>query len=414
MRRLDCSVLLAVLLVAVGRADAVSIGEPGSDISIAGYGTVGALYHDQQGIEYRRDGWQERGAQAGEIDFTTDSRFGLQLNAKLSPAWEAVIQQETAFYRDGKLKPELNLGLLKFSPNDDFALRVGRLSADIYMTADTRGVGYSSMMIRPPLEVFGIIFAQRFDGADAVYGMDLGDDQRLEGKVYGGWLRGKPVSDDRSHFNLDGSSALGGHLQYSHAGLDVRVGAARVQFAHESPAAPLQGALRQIGTPEALRSAEALSYKDRSVDFYTFGILYSIDSLQSQLLYSHSRTSQPGIDVPDVAMLSIGNRFGSVTPYVGYSAAWNDRANLQTGLPDAASPQVAQLNAVLDIATDSARDRQYSIAAGVRYDFMPRLALKGQIDRVHFADSSVLLNMEPGPLKDRSFWVYSMALDFMF
>jgi len=416
MKRFCYSVLLIVLLFAVDceSAQAESVDALQSNVSVAGYGTVGAIYHDQNGIEYRRDGWQRHGAEAGELDFTTDSRFGLQVNAKLGAMWEAVVQQEAAYYRDGEVRPEINLGLLKFSPNDDFTLRVGRLSGDVYMTADTRGVGYSSMMIRPPIEVFGIISAQRFDGADIVLAADLGEDQRIEGKIFGGSLRGKLVGDDLSSFNLDGSSVLGGHLQYSHSGFDVRVGAARVKFAHESPADPLLDALRQLGTEEALLSADALSYKDRTFEFYTLGVLYSVESLQSQLLYSHSRTSEPGIDVPDVAMFSVGNRCGAFTPYVGYSAAWNDHPQLRTGVSDATNPQVAQLNAVVKMADDVARDRQYSFALGVRYDFMPRVALKAQVDRVHFVDSAVLLNTAEEPLRNRRFWVYSMALDFIF
>ena len=415
MKRFCYPVLLTVLLFAVDceSAHAETTADLKSNLSVAGYGTVGAIYHDQQGIEYRRDGWQRHGAEAGELDFTTDSRFGLQVNAKLTSSLEVVVQQEAAYYRDGEVRPEINLGLLKFSPNDDFTLRLGRLSADIYMTADTRGVGYSSMMIRPPIEVFGIISAQRFDGADVVLRTELGEDQRIEAKMFAGALRGKLVGDDLSSFNLDGSRVIGGHFQYSHSGFDVRVGAARVKFAHESPAAPLQGALRQIGTVEALQSADALSYKDRTFEFYTLGVLYSVETLQSQLLYSHSRTSDPGIDVPDVAMFSVGNRYGVFTPYVGYSAAWNDHPQLGTGLSDAAGPQVAQLNAAMRLAADIARVRQYSFAVGVRYDFMPRLALKSQVDRVNVVDSAVLLD-KAEPLRNRSFWVYSLALDFIF
>jgi hypothetical protein len=416
MKRFCYSVLGTVLLLAVDceSARAESVSDLKSNLSIAGYGTVGAIYHDQPGIEYRRDGWQRHGAEAGELDFTTDSRFGLQVNAKLSSSLEVVVQQEAAYYRDGEVRPEINLGLLKFSPNDDFTLRAGRLSADIYMTADTRGVGYSSMMIRPPIEVFGIISAQRFDGADVVLATDLGEDQRIEAKVFSGVLRGKLVGDDLSSFNLDDSRVIGGHVQYSHSGFDVRVGAARVKFSHESPAAPLQAALRQLGTTQALQSADALSYKDRTYEFYTLGVLYSVETLQSQLLYSHSRTSEPGVDVPDVAMFSIGNRYGAFTPYVGYSAAWNDHPQLGTGLSDEVSSQVAQLNAAMRMATDIARDRQYSVAMGVRYDFMPRLALKSQVDRVHVVDSAVLLSTSAEPFHNGSFWVYSVALDFIF
>jgi Gram-negative porin len=416
MRRIDYSVLLTLLLIAVDceSAAADSVDELGSNVSVAGYGTIGGLYHDQKGIEYRRDERQGRGAEAGELDFATDSRLGLQLNVKLGSTLEAVLQEEAAFYTEGNIRPQINLGLLKFSPNDNLTLRAGRLGADIYMTADTRGVGYSWMMIRPPIEVFGIISAQRFDGGDLVLAMDLGDDQRVEAKLFAGSLRGKLVGDDLSSFNLDGSHVVGGHLQYSHGGLDIRLGAARVRFAHESPAAPLQDALRHLGTIEAANAADALSYENRAFEFYTLGVLYSAESLQSQLLYSHSRTSAPGIDVPDVAMFSIGNRFGSLTPYAGYSAAWNDRPRLQTGIPSSASPQVAQLNAAVELATEMVRDRQSSIAAGLRYDLMPRIALKGQIDRVHVTDSAVLLLTTTEPLRDRSFWVYSMAVDFIF
>ena len=380
---------------------------------VAGYGTLGALYHNQEGIEYRRDLSQGAGAKARTVDFATDSRLGLQLNANVGPRWDVLIQSEIGVTAAGDWRPVFNWALLRYAPSDWMALRIGRLSIDSYVAADSRGVGYSAVMVRPAIEVFGLLPAERFNGADAVLVRQLGSGS-LEAKFYGGALRGQTSDGVRPIFDLDGSRIWGGHLQYEYRQWEVRLGASSVRFAHEPFDTSLTSALRDLGTPGAVRLVAATSYRHRRIDFYTASAVLNQNAVQVQLLLSHSHTREPGVQLADVGLFSIAYRWDRWQPYIGYSAAWSDRTLRTTGLSDETSPQVAAINAGSGSLQRHSWDNQQSLAIGVRYDPMNAIALKLQVDQVHFRDSAVLVDHHAAPLQDRTFQVVSAAMDFVF
>src|SRR5689334_9721778 len=84
---------IALACATCGDALAADAGE--RRLTLGGFGTIGALYHDDEGLEYRRSLAQPSGAEAGEVDFTTDAVAGLQLNAAWSRQLEAVMQAVT-------------------------------------------------------------------------------------------------------------------------------------------------------------------------------------------------------------------------------------------------------------------------------------------------------------------------------
>jgi hypothetical protein len=57
---------------------------------------------------------------------------------------------------------------------------------------------------------------------------------------------------------------------------------------------------------------------------------------------------------------------------------------------------------------------QHTVALGVRYDFARDYALKFQIDRVHAAESILLIDSNGMPGRNVDMTLYSIALDFVF
>jgi hypothetical protein len=51
----------------------------------AGFGTAGIIYHDSEGLEYRRTIGQPDGVAAGELDPSIDTRLRLQLSMACTP-----------------------------------------------------------------------------------------------------------------------------------------------------------------------------------------------------------------------------------------------------------------------------------------------------------------------------------------
>ena len=60
--------------------------------SVSGFGTLGAVWHDEGDTQFRRSVDQRRGARANELDFSIDSTLGLQVHGALTPQWSVMAQ----------------------------------------------------------------------------------------------------------------------------------------------------------------------------------------------------------------------------------------------------------------------------------------------------------------------------------
>lgn len=397
---------LALCLSSPARADDLP------RFSVASFGTVGAVYHDQSSILYRRDLTQVDGAQAGSVDFGVDSRFGVQFNARFSNHWEAFLQVQSRHESDRDWTPQLTSAALHYRPTNWLALRAGRLNIDIYPGAESRDVGYAILPVRPPVEVFGVLLARSVDGGDLALSHHWGEGF-LEFRLQAGELLGEIRSGGVS-FDLGGSRMYSGNVSFSQNDWSVQTGASWHTMAHERPTEALQQALFAIATPSTIRIANALRSKDRTFNYYYLGASYSPGPLRMQTVLSRIATREPSFDEADAGMLIAGYRVGSFTPYIAFSAVWGERTLLGTGLPDALGPQIAQLNAAVEVTQRELWGNQQTAAAGVRWDLHTKFALKFQVDCVHVKDASIVTDMRPRGSGHQTFATASVALDFVF
>lgn len=393
-------------------ASAAHADEP--RFSVHGFGTLGATYHDASGVEYRRDPSQARGATAGEVSFDTASRLGLQLNVRLASAWEVMVQGESKLNPDNNWKPDINWAVLKYSPADWITLRAGRLNFDPYVGGDSRDIGYTWLTVRPPLEVYGAMDAQRYDGGDLLMRFPLGPGL-LEAKFYRGEMADtESVATRNFRVRLDGSDLVGGHLDYSTEIWSVRLGMSQTTVASpENTWAPIITLLNSYGTQQTRTIANMLDVDGRKISNGTLSATYRPGPFQAELIYAHAWTEAPALPLGERAALTLGYRFGHFTPYAAVSAVKTDRTMYRTGLPSSLNPRIAALNAGIELAQTTAWDNQRSWALGVRYDVLSRLALKAQVDVVDVSNPSVIMGTGI-PAEGRTFGVFGLSADFVF
>ncbi len=380
-------------------------------LSFGGFGTLGALYHDEDGIEYRRSVSQPSGAEAGKLDFDTDSLAGLQVNAAWNQQLELVVQGVTRLTPENDWQPELTRAFLRYDYAGMAELRAGRIGWEIYPRADSRDIGYSQLTIRPAVEVFGIGPTAYFDGAELALTHPVGDGLASL-KLYGGAASGKVVSADRSANNLDGTRIWGGHVQYLHGPWIVRVGAGHYRLDEVVSLDGLADGLRQTGQPQALALAAEFDRRGRDILFTVAGVSYSEGPLQVQLFAANvdgEAATSPNLRV---GLLTGGYRIDKFTPYALLAVVDNQDDVRGTGLPD--TPEFAALNAGALAVQAAAQYNQRSAAFGVRYDFAPKLALKLQLDRIWVRDSNLVFDRNPPPRDRFEMTVLGVALDFVF
>lgn len=381
-------------------------------ITFGGFGTLGAVYHDEDGLEYRRSANQPQGARAGEVDLAVDTLAGVQVNAAWNQSLEAVVQGVTRLSADNDWQPQLTRAFLRYSPNEAVELRGGRLGWEIYPRADSRDIGYSQLGIRPPLEVFGFLPTDRFDGADVSMQRPLGAGLASV-KLFGGVTAGKIVRGNGSVNDIEGSKVWGGRFEYALGPWILRLGSGVFELDDAPQLDALVAGLRQTGEPQALALADTFASKERRTLFLVAAAAYDEGPVQARVFVGRTE-SNDGVGTPKVTSGQVigGYDFGMLTPFASFSYidSYNDVRS--TGLPD--EPQYAALNAGAAAAQAITQNNQSSLALGLRYDFRPKLALKLQIDHVWMDGTTLVFEGNGSQTGKDEMTVFGVALDFIF
>lgn len=386
--------------------DAQQSGEP--HFSIGGFGTLGLAHNSTDGAEFIRDFLQPAGPR-DEWSPDVDSRFGLQLDARVTDTLDITLQGLTRYSADGDYTPELSLALLRYEPNPDLTFRAGRLGWDVYVLADSRDIGYSYVWVRPSVDYFGRLLLTRIDGGDAVLRRVFAGGL-LTAKIYGGFADQEVPVGDSPNLELSGSSIVGGNISFRKGDWLFRGDYARVELDQELPALPpLLAALRATGLPQAIELADDISLEDKYVNIFSAGMAWERGPWQANLMYNRLDSNSLIMADAHSAYLLLTCRYGKWSPYFAASGTITSQSDRTTGLP-LPNPLDAAVNGILTLT----HSVQNTFTAGVRYDVMPNVDVKLQVDQVHVYDHAAALWWRAQPGWDGDGTIFSMTLDFVF
>jgi hypothetical protein len=398
--------LLAAAPFEPARADALGDAR----FAVRGFGTLGVTTHDTDGIEFRRNAGQAHGAKSGELDFETDSILGVQFNARLAPTFDLVLQGVSRERADGDWAPQVTQGFVRWSPDDSFVARIGRVGYDIYLLAESRQVGYSYLTVRPSPEVYGQIANDQIDGADLAFTRRVGHGL-VRARVFGGGGTGAMAFADGSHSDATGK-IYGTTLDYIWRGWTGRVAFAQFGYEADESMPMLVGGLRATGFPEALAIANDLDkdvFKSKGV---LIGVAYDDGPVLAQLMYGYiSSDSLAGPEFDKFYGL-FGYRLHKWTPFISFASSRDREALRDAGLPPI--PVFAPLNGAVLAVQKSSRSTQHTTTLGVRFDFSSHFDFKFQVDRLAITDSSLVFDQRPVPGGPADLTVIAATVDFVF
>lgn len=402
----------AIALLASGAAQAQEAAD-GPAWTFGGYGSLGIVHADYDQADFASSVLKPDGVgYTRSFNLSNDSRIAAQLGFKLDKKWSAVVQVLLERRYDYSYRPTVEWGNVKYQATPDLALRVGRIALPIFIGADYRKVGYAYPWVRTPIEIYGGIPITNSDGADLSYRWRAGGMKHVTQVFYGG-----------SEITLTETTSVKAHglAGISHAAeagaLSVRASAFRATV-NTNIARPLFDGLRQFGPP-GIAIAERYDVIDKKVTAATVGFTYDPGQwfLMSEVGYMNGHSF---LAKTHAMYASAGYRAGAFTPYATYSQVKAKDPNRHPGLPLAGLPPpyanaAMQLNAGLNYLLQTI-PTQDTFTAGVRWDFLPSMALKVQYDRVTPRDGSrgSLINSQPGFESGRPVHVTSAVLDFVF
>lgn len=407
-RRGRCLLALAALC-----AMPAARAEDGAPLfSLSGFGTLGAVYHQRDGVEFRRDISEPRGVKAHHLGFAPDSMLGVQLTARPAEQLEATVQAVSRQAIEVDYQPQISWAYVKYRPSEDLALRAGRLGIEMYLQGDSAEIGYSNLPIRQPI----IFYPRSHDGVDAEFAHPLGAGVlRLKGAV--GQTVGKLRSGNASAYDTGGRLWLA-LAEYTESGWTGRVSAGRLTVDDELAGTDYQRLVDALAlAPNGADIVAAVSMRRRRTDFLSLAMAYDAGPLQGAAGISRMASDNWA---DRYAFYAYGGyRLGQWTPYALYALQRTERGIVQTGIPGGLSAATDALNQAAALAQGAVKINQSDLGLGVRYELSRNSTLKFQVDRIRYRDPESLVDaaLLAQPYENRKYRelsLLSVALEFVF
>lgn len=155
-----------ILLVLTQNAQAV-------ETAWSSFGTLGLTVSDSDTYGYRRNISSGNGVFEGDFDLKELSLLGGQVDVLFSDKLDFVGQVVVRDYTNADWHDYISLGFLRYTPSANWTLRAGRLAPDLFTVSEYRNISVGYTWAAPPIEVYGIIPFEHFDGADISYSHKL-------------------------------------------------------------------------------------------------------------------------------------------------------------------------------------------------------------------------------------------------
>lgn len=417
---------MVVLLMAGTFAGAVH-GENRDDsiFSFRGFGTLGAVYSDQDQADFAGDFTHPDGpGYSDSWAMSVDSKLGLQLDARFTDKMSAVLQVVTRYDRHGDYSPDIEWANISYKPTPALTVRVGRIVTPTFMESETRLVGYTYPWIRPPLELYGLNPITNKDGIDFRYQFPVGEAYNALQLSYGKTFRNLPGDIEADvHHTLD--------MQYvlEYGATRFRVGYMTMDLDITSPDldalfdgfARFGNAVPGPSGERALVNESRFRADDTRYEIFSLGLDHQPGSWLFRAEWAHADTHRPSF-LSDVTAwyLTVGHRFGAFTPFITASEVSADKtraANIPgQGLPPELADTAAMLNTGLDEIVGAFAFDQETYTAGVRWDVFANIAVKMQYQHLRTRSGSPgrLINVQPGFEAGDKANLFSLAVDFVF
>ncbi|WP_426112502.1 hypothetical protein [Massilia sp. PWRC2] len=361
--------------VLVGMAVLASAGAHAQDVSqmfnVSGFGTVGMVHNSVNTGDYVADVFQPNGAgYTNRSSFTVDSKLAMQVDAKITDQWSAVLQVVSRERVNSGYLPRVEWANIKYAITPELSVRVGRVAMATFMNSETRLVGYANPWVRPPIETYSLRSTTNSDGIDGAYRHTFGPVTNTT-QVWYGKMEVASVSSTGAVSNGVRAEKIKGIADSAEMGaLTLRAALTKIDFR-------LNGA------------AGTFIYSPANV--YNLGATYDPGNwfVLGELTKSDFGTVQRA---QKAGYVTGGYRFNKFTPYITYS-----KVDIDDG----------QINLALRA--------QHTVSGGLRWDFRKNFALKVQLDKVQLEPGSngFFTNSKPG-MAGSSAKILSGTIDFVF
>jgi len=357
-----------------------------SGIELSGFGTLGLISTDSKFYGYRRDISQADGAFENEFDFNSVSIFGLQLDANINNALDAVYQSVYRDQNDISVESITSMAFLRYSPDAAWSVRLGRTPVDLFLLSEYRDIGFAYTWAQAPSEVYGMIPYRHLDGLDITYSTQFSD-LTLRSKVYTGKSKADiSAVDYTEEIKIDNIYGISLALEAMNWTINARYTEVKVAQ-NTSLQKSLSQGISQIPDaiwPNSTPFSESLSLLNQNIKYVSISGRYDFDSWQLLSEFTHTKSESPVIPELLAGYVSIIKRYNDHAFYLISAFTDSDNfdissLNVNTQLLSL-SPGGMALYQGVDQSMNFYASNQQTQSIGWRWNIKENLAFKMQLD----------------------------------
>lgn len=370
-----------------------------NEFDFQAFGTIGSVYNDNSNYIYRKDIFQKDGS-SGDLSFETDTIIGLQSTFTINENYSILLQGIAKNDYDDKVRAKFDQGYLKFDSNENFILKLGRIRTPYYRNSENLNIGYSTLMIRESVEVYGQVPFSSYNGAQIIYSNLIDKYFYTIQAGYGKEELTVPIHSLNQKVDVEIDNLYTLNLTFGTTALQARVTYLNADITASNQ--DLNQLFKNLRISGLSTLADQYEYKDKRSEYLSFGLFLDYKNFLFSTEYGQRKISSFFADTHGYS-ITLAYSFDKLIPFITYAQSEMDEATYD------ANTASDDLNTLL-LAQNLA---QTSKTVGIKYYINNNLDIKFQYEYVtpkgDFG-SYHLSSLE----KPQNLNVFSFAMDFIF
>ncbi|MDO6694971.1 hypothetical protein Q4574_16860 [Aliiglaciecola sp. 3_MG-2023] len=353
-----------------------------NQLKVSGFGTLASATADTRTHQFRTDRSQALIAKKDGFAFKPLSLIGVQLDYSFSQNLDFVGQFVYREQDEQNVDSITQMAFLRYEISPSWQVRAGRLAADIFHFSDTRDVSISYPWVKVPTEVYGIVPARSFDGADISYLKPYRDFNLLV-KAFWGQGESDFSRNEYSPITFNDLRSIG--VEFVSFDWSIALKHTRTEAKNDNAdTAFVASSVAQLQPfwSDAEAFADSLSLRGANIHYTSLYVNRYLGDWEISGELSHIDSDSLGLRHSLNGFVNISYLYGAHTFYGLYSFAKTDAYYLSQEKPDFPfNANTAELAIFVEEVANTLAHHQQSLSLGWRWDLKENLALKVQFER---------------------------------
>lgn len=371
-----------------------------SKLDIKFFGTLGGVYNDTSDYIFRKGPFEKDGS-SNDLDFLTDTVLGIQPTYNINDDFSLIAQGIANRDIFGDKKFTIDSAYLKYDSNENFILKIGRILAPYYKNSNNKNIGYSKLMIREPIEVYGQFPFSAYDGIEFIYSNIISKYFYTIQGNYGQAEFDVPMYSVEQI--LDNKIKEIKALNFTFGNDIVEARATYMEGQSTSDNQALTSLFKHLRLSGKNDLADKYELKDKRSQYFGLGLFLEYNDIIFATEYGKRRIEAFYANIHGY-YATLGYRISSFTPYISHAKVIMDENNSSSS----GSPYLDQLLKVQNVA-------QSSNTIGFKYHINQNLDFKFEFQRIKpKGEYGTFYLSESRDYSNSSSNVYSFVIDFVF